>query len=650
MATIADPARKLSSGLLALKRIVEGTSEHTGEKFFQLLVRNLAESLDAHGVWVTEYIREKNRLRSLAFWLENKYVEEYEYDLPGTPCEVAMEGEGICHIPENVISLFPDDNDLRTVGAVSYMGLALRDENNNILGHLALLDNKPMAEIPEAFAIFNIFAARAAAEMRRLRYEKMLIENEAKLNRLVNGTREALIELNERLIITQANQAALFSFRVKEKDFTGRSISDYFDAAGFRQIVRQIAHNPGQKKLSSSSFYLGILTCIRSDNKSFPAETSISKYCVNNQEYHALFIRNIEERFKAENDLKQLNAEAAMLREKLNARNFDNIIGESRIILKTLEAVEQVAPLDSTVLIRGETGTGKELFARAIHKSSNRKDKQMVTLNCATLPSELVESELFGHVKGAFTGAANSREGRFKLADGGTIFLDEIGELPLSLQAKLLRVLQEGEFEPVGSSVTQKVNVRVIAATNRNLEDEIKKGRFRQDLYYRLNVFPFDVPPLRDRGNDIILLAEAFLAKFAGKAAITIDPLDEASKQRLLSYNWPGNVRELQNIIERCVITSRNGKIDLISILPGNFSTLDKESSTQVKSILTDQEMIDFEKQNIIRALEMAGWKVSGDDGAAALLKIPATTLSSRIRKLGIRKFPLLSEAGAQRF
>jgi transcriptional regulator with GAF, ATPase, and Fis domain len=638
MATVSEPARKLSSGLIALKRIVEGTSAHTGEKFFQLLVRNLAESLDAHGVWVTEYLREKNRLRSLAFWLENEYIEEYEYDLPGTPCEVAMEDEGICHVPENVISLFPDDNDLRTVGAVSYMGLALRDENNNILGHLALLDNKPMAEIPEAFAIFNIFAARASAEMRRLRYEKMLIDNEAKLNRLVNGTREALIEINERLIITQANQAALLNFRVKEKDLTGTSISELFDAAGFRQITRQIAQNSNQKKLSSSSIYLGILTCIRTDNGSFPAETSISKYCVNNQEYHALFLKNIEDRFKTESELKKLNTEAEMLREKINARNLDNIIGESRAILKSLEAVEQVAPLDSTVLIRGETGTGKELFARAIHKSGNRKDKQMVTLNCATLPSELVESELFGHVKGAFTGAANSREGRFKLADGGTIFLDEIGELPLPLQAKLLRVLQEGEFEPVGSSVTQKVNVRVIAATNRNLEDEIEKGKFRQDLYYRLNVFPVEVPPLREREYDIILLAEAFLAKFTGKAAITIEPLDEVSKQRLLSYNWPGNVRELQNIIERCVITSRNGKINLNSVLPASNTTRSVDEAVSGTRIFTDQEMTEFEKENITRALEITSWKVSGGDGAAMLLQIPATTLSSRIRKLGIRQ------------
>jgi transcriptional regulator with GAF, ATPase, and Fis domain len=300
-----------------------------------------------------------------------------------------------------------------------------------------------------------------------------------------------------------------------------------------------------------------------------------------------------------------------------------------------LQAVEQVAASDTTVLIRGETGTGKELFAQAIHKRSKRQNKTLITLNCAALPAELVESELFGHVKGAFTGAVVAREGRFLLADGGTIFLDEIGELPLPLQAKLLRVIQEGEFEPVGSSKTQRVNVRIIAATHRDLEQEIEQGKFRQDLFYRLNVFPIDVPPLRERGDDVILLAEAFLKKFAKRSALPVFQLDEAGKQKLLSYHWPGNVRELQNIIERCIITSQSGKLNLFSLLSSiprptaGFSAGDDR-------IYTEQEMTEMEKNNIIKALELTNWKVSGEDGAAALLQIPPTTLNSRITKLGI--------------
>ncbi|MFU8842977.1 MAG: sigma-54 interaction domain-containing protein [Bacteroidales bacterium] len=326
-----------------------------------------------------------------------------------------------------------------------------------------------------------------------------------------------------------------------------------------------------------------------------------------------------------------------MLREKLNAHYSDHILGESPEILKALRAVEQVAPTDTTVLIRGETGTGKELFALAIHKASQRRNKPLVTLNCAALPSELVESELFGHVKGAFTGATNSREGRFSMANGGTIFLDEIGELPLPLQAKLLRVLQEGEFEPVGSSKTQKVDVRVVAATNRTMEEETAKGAFREDLYYRLNVFPIDIPLLRERGSDIILLAQAFLEKFARRSGIAMTPVDEFSKQRLLAWHWPGNVRELQNIMERCIITSQHGRINLASVLP-DAENLQPATIPTEHRIMTEQEMVALETQNIIRALELSHWKISGEDGAAALLQIPPTTLSSRINKLGIRR------------
>jgi PAS domain S-box-containing protein len=633
MEKATDSGRNLSSGLIALKKIVEGTSNETGERFFRLLVKNLAESLDAHGVWVTEYLKDKNRLRALAFWLDNHYVAEYEYDVPGTPCEPVLKNQGICHIPDNVISLYPEDPDLPPLGAVSYMGLALRDENNNVLGHLALLDNKPMAEIPEAFAIFKIFASRAAAEMRRLRYEQMLIDNEAKLNRLVNGMHESLVEMDEHLLVTQANQTAMKNFSSGENDLIGRSIMAFFNAESFQKIIRSISHPELQENLNPYTLFSEPLTCIKFNGKTFPAEATLSTYLVGDKNYHALFLRNIEDRLKTQKELKLITTEATMLREKVFARNFSNIIGESPVILKALEAVKQVAPMESTVLIRGETGTGKELFARAIHESSKRKEKPLVTLNCAALPAELVESELFGHVKGAFTGASHSREGRFSLADNGTIFLDEIGELTMPLQAKLLRVLQEGEFEPVGSSKTKKVNVRVIAATNRILEDEIEQGRFRQDLYYRLNVFPFDVPPLRERGNDIVLLAEAFLEKFTGRSATAVAPLDEASKQRLLAYHWPGNVRELQNIIERCLITSQGGKLNLANLLPSVIETTSSETR-----ILTEQEMVDIERQNIIRALKITNWKISGKDGAAALLQIPSTTLSSRLSKLGIQR------------
>ncbi len=620
--------------IVALKKIVEGTSSYTGEAFYRSLVKNLAETLQAHGVWITEYLRESNRLRALAFWLDDHFVEEYEYDVPGTPCEPVLENESICHVPENVIKLYPKDPDLPLLGAVSYMGLALRNEKGTVLGHLALLDNKPMQELPEAFAIFRIFAARAAAEMQRMAYEKMHLQNEAKLNRLFNGTHEILIEFNQQLMVTQANQAALANFGTL-KQMTDLHLNHFFDSGSLRKIEAAMAQLSLASKVQASIAIDGRLACIHQEGHHFPVAASIARYKHDNQYFYALFLKNLTEEMKANETINRLHAETSMLREQVYTHHFDHIIGESPAIMEALKAVKQVAPTDSTVLIRGETGTGKELFARAIHDSSRRNNKPYITLNCAALPSELVESELFGHVKGAFTGAMTDRVGRFALADGGTLFLDEVGELPLALQAKLLRVIQEGEFEHVGSSKTTKVDVRVIAATNRNMEKEIRNGTFREDLYYRLNVFPIEVPPLRERGKDILLLAEAFLNKFAKRHSLQLHPIDDLH-EILLAYHWPGNIRELQNIMERAVITSHDGFININNLFPDvHPRTQDEQPDTG--RILTEKEMLELEKQNILKALKASNWQVSGSKGAAALLQLPPTTLSSRIKKLGIK-------------
>ncbi|MCK5703945.1 MAG: sigma 54-interacting transcriptional regulator, partial [Cyclobacteriaceae bacterium] len=282
---------------------------------------------------------------------------------------------------------------------------------------------------------------------------------------------------------------------------------------------------------------------------------------------------------------------------------------------------------------------GKELVALAIHNESRRGGGAFAPINCGALPEGLLESELFGHIKGAFTGATASRDGRFLLADKGTIFLDEIGELPLQLQPKLLRVLQEGTFEPVGSSETIKVNVRIIAATNRDLQTEIRKGSFREDLFYRLNIFPISVPPLRNRGKDIELLAEAFIQKFSKRYGFKIKALDHANISAISNYAWPGNVRELQNIVERAIIISQDGQIDLVSSLSDGSEQRKADVMTSNQDIVyNENEMREIEKLNIIKALKMTGWKISGSNGAARLLGIPSTTLNSRIMKLGISK------------
>jgi PAS domain S-box-containing protein len=623
------------SGLLALKQIVEGTSDSVGQEFFESLVQNLAEILNVSGVWVTEFLEKEHKLRALAFFLNGRFVDEYEYHLKGTPCEPVLENRDICHIPENVIELFPDDPDLRPLNAVSYMGLALRNINGKVLGHLAFLDDKPMKEVPEIFAIFKIFASRATAELRRMDFEKLISESESKLKRLLNGTSDAIVEFNERLEITQVNKAAVEIFDTKSGQLEGQPVNILFDTKSGSEISQAIGDLQTHHAQLHSIRLPDPLTCIYESHRAFPAECTLSRYLHDREYYYTLFIRNIEDHLKTNAELKKLSVEATMLREKVSEEHFDNIIGKSPPILQALKLVNQVASTDSFVLIQGETGTGKELFTQSIHRASARKNRSLVTLNCAALPPELIESELFGHVKGAFTGATSSREGRFFMADKGTLFLDEIGEMPLPLQAKLLRVLQTGEFDPVGSSHTKKVDVRVIAATNRDLVREVSAGNFREDLYYRLNVFPLHIPPLRERGKDILLIADAFIEKISRRMGKTYQQLDTANQNALMTYRWPGNVRELHNLIERGLITSTGDKIDLINLLPGKGVQVKSVSERNI--IYTEQELKELEKNNILLALKKAGGKISGQDGAAKLLQVPSTTLTSRMIKLGIK-------------
>ncbi|MCK5326922.1 MAG: sigma 54-interacting transcriptional regulator, partial [Woeseiaceae bacterium] len=322
------------------------------------------------------------------------------------------------------------------------------------------------------------------------------------------------------------------------------------------------------------------------------------------------------------------------------AMNFGRIVGTSPALQQMLKRVEAVADTPASVLLLGESGVGKELVAHAIHARSPRSEGPMVKVNCASIPKELFESEFFGHVKGAFTGAHRDRIGRFQLADGGTLFLDEVGEIPLELQSKLLRVLQESEFERVGDDVTRSVDVRVIAATNRSLEQQIVDGKFREDLFYRLSVFPVEVPPLRERGDDVIQLAQEFLEKTCkdfGREPMT---LTRGQANKLRQYGWPGNVRELKNVIERAVILSRGNVLRLEASLPELTLTDQAPSGAAVSAtaFLTEKEMREFQKNNLLDVLKLANWRVSGANGAAELLGVKPTTLADRIRTFGIRK------------
>jgi len=328
------------------------------------------------------------------------------------------------------------------------------------------------------------------------------------------------------------------------------------------------------------------------------------------------------------------------LREEIKVQFSDhNIVGVSGAFRHVVEQARRVPSSTATVLIHGETGTGKELIARLIHDNSPRANKPMISVNCGALSESLLESELFGHVKGAFTGATENREGRFALADSGTLFLDEVGDLPVDLQVKLLRVLQEGEFEPVGSSQTRYVDVRVIAATNRDLDKAMEQGQFREDLYYRLNVFPIALPPLRARGDDIVLLATAFAERFAQRMGRTIEALDDDACRRLKAYSWPGNVRELENVIERAVITARDCRLNLDRALPeAAGSAVLPAGDGALPRLHTADELRVLERENLVRALEAADWKVAGKNGAAQLLGMPPSTLASRMKALGIQR------------
>ncbi|MDH4109123.1 MAG: sigma 54-interacting transcriptional regulator [Gammaproteobacteria bacterium] len=364
--------------------------------------------------------------------------------------------------------------------------------------------------------------------------------------------------------------------------------------------------------------------------------------------------KDVTERNRAERALRDALAENARLREELErerdylreevnvAMNFGRIVGTSATLSQMLAQVEAVAATPASVLILGESGVGKELVARAIHSRSPRADAPLVKVNCASIPKELFESEFFGHVKGSFTGAHRDRVGRFQLADGGTIFLDEVGEIPLELQGKLLRVLQESEFERVGDDITRSVDVRIIAATNRDLEQLVVDGEFREDLFYRLSVFPIRVPPLRERKDDAVQLAKHFLERTCNDFGRKPLRLTRSQVAEIREYDWPGNVRELKNVIERAVILSKGEALRLDLSLPrrgGRGKQADPVvPSKPADGILTDQEMTAFQKSNVLAALNQSGWKVSGAGGAAELLGVRPTTLAHRIKTLGIKK------------
>jgi PAS domain S-box-containing protein len=466
----------------------------------------------------------------------------------------------------------------------------------------------------------------------RRRAEAALRESEERFRRLSEGPFEG-IAITEEGRILDANEQMGNILGYRQTELIGMSVSQLV-APESRELVM------GKIRSADETPYEHL--ALRKDGSIFPVEVYGRRIPYKGRMVRITALRDITERKRVEASLRRAAEEIERLKNRIEAEkiylqdeikvehNFEEIIGVSPNFIAILHQVEQVASTDSTVLILGETGTGKELIARAIHNISPRAHRTLVKVNCAALPEHLIESELFGHEKGAFTGALSRTIGRFELADGGTLFLDEIGELPLGLQVKLLRVLQEGEFERVGSARTHRVDVRVIAATNRNLTDAVDHGTFRSDLYFRLNVFPITVPPLRERRQDIPLLVKHFVAKFSGRIGKEIDQISKQSMDRLSAYHWPGNIRELENVIERAVILNHGPILDIgdqLELQPPDPTRSDRAST------LREQE------QSVIRqALEECRWTIEGSHGAAARLDIPPSTLRDRMRKYGIEK------------
>jgi PAS domain S-box-containing protein len=501
----------------------------------------------------------------------------------------------------------------------------------------SLIEYDPDGSFVRTVALYSDFSEQARANFK---YRELYRSTPAMLH-TVDGDGN----------IVTATDHWLQKMGYRREDVVGRPIMDFFTEAERKRFIE--GHL--QELLDQGDFNNEDRQVVTKDGKVLDLVVSAIAHRDASGKVDRMLVasKDVTDRLRVERELrtalaenaglrKELERERDYLREEVNvAMNFGRLIGTSPALQKMLKRVEAVAETPASVLLQGESGVGKELVAHAIHAQSARADGPLVKVNCASIPKELFESEFFGHVKGAFTGAHRDRVGRFQLADGGTIFLDEVGEIPLELQGKLLRVLQESEFERVGDDVTRSVDVRIIAATNRNLERLIVDGEFREDLFYRISVFPVDVPPLRERGDDIIQLAQHFLERACNDFGRPLLTLTRGQANLLQDYDWPGNVRELKNVIERAVILSPGNLLRLDLSLPHAREARPKEivpAAQRITGILTEKEMREYQKQNLLAALQETNWRVSGPDGAAQLLGVKPTTLADRVRAFGIKR------------
>ncbi|MGN6368882.1 MAG: sigma 54-interacting transcriptional regulator [Phycisphaerae bacterium] len=640
-----------------LRTLVLATARSTGEDFFRSLTQNLAAAMNVHYAFVAVFTA-PTRVKAIAYWAVDSFRENIEWDLAGTPCEDVVKGK-LCHYPANVAASFPTDDFLVQSHVESYLGVPLIDTNGKHLGHLAVFDTQPLPSEPRRLSIFQLFASRAAAELERLDMQRELEQRERQFRDLYEEAPIAYVHEDADTRFVSANRTAMNLLGLTPEDIPHTvGLSLVADTPENKAAVQKALAALAQGREQS----IPVLELRRKDNGQplwvqwWSRPITAGADAAGRKLTRTMFI-DITAQVLAEREKKTLHEQNLYLQEEIKAaHNFEEIVGNSPALLAALDKVQRVANTDASVLILGETGTGKELIARAIHNAGPRKQKPLIKINCAALPSGLVESELFGHEKGAFSGAIARRVGRFELANTGTIFLDEVAELPLDTQAKLLRVLQEREFERVGGTATIKVDVRLIAATNRDLKKLVAENKFRQDLFYRLHVFPIHLPPLRDRPKDIPLLVSFLLDKFKTRIGKLIPGISADTLRLLQSYPWPGNIRELENVLERAVIlTPDNTPLqvdrDLLPTPPDPLQTphLSAPNHPQIspKPVENrphtapnhpDTSLKSLERDHILTALTRTNWIIDGPRGAAKLLDLHPNTLRSRLQKLGLKR------------
>jgi PAS domain S-box-containing protein len=649
-ATILEPreaaaASAVPDDLHALRAVVEGTAARIGKEFFRSLVRSLAEAIDVSYAGVCEFT-DARRGRVLAFWERDHVEEGLEFDYTTSPAAEVVTG-GLAYYPTGVLQRFSRHAFLTERRIDGYMAVPVMDSQGQVIGFLSAFDERPIPE-PRRLFILRIFAARVAAEFERLRAEQRLQDSEARYRDIFENAPNAYLIVGNDMRIVSANRRVTEIFGYPLEEVVGAVIHSFLPdtPAGLSR-----SQEVGRKHLAGEEVSGWELEMRRKDGR--PLWIQLWMHPVRGEDGavqtgRAFFV-DITDRVLAEREQARLRAQNLYLQEEIKAaHNFEQIVGRSPALMAVLAQVGHVAPTDATVLVTGETGTGKELIARAVHSASPRKDRPLIKVNCAALPAGLVESELFGHEKGAFSGAIARRQGRFELADGGTIFLDEIGELPAEAQVKLLRVLQEREFDRVGGSAPVQVDVRVIAATNRDLLQEVREKRFREDLYYRLNVFPVGVPPLRERQDDIPLLVHFLVTKFAQHVGKRLDGVSRETMQRLQGYPWPGNVRELENVLERAVILATGSTLEVgrdllpapakIKALPESLGDSPPAPAAPPTTGQALPCLEAVERDHILIVLQHTNGVIHGPRGAATILGLNPSTLRSRIKKLGISR------------